>query len=70
MHLSGNVIISEGHLQWSRIFKGTVWVSLEEALAVIPFFKSIELISMSVAAAHSMNDPFLHYKKQFQPHFL
>ena len=46
MHLRGT-IISGGHLQWSSIFKGTMFFFKQTSAFTIPFFKGIELTHFS-----------------------
>ena len=59
IHLSGTVIISGGHLQWSQGY----CISLKQEPVVIPFFKDIELIRNS-SCSHPFNEwPFFYYKK-------
>ena len=62
IHLSGTTIISGGHLHWSSIFKGTVFL-LNKHLQSFLFFIGIELIHKSICS-HPLDELlFLYFKR-------
>ena len=61
IHLICTIIFSGGHLQWSSIFNGTVF--LLNKLALIPIFIGIELIHKSSCSNPFDELPFLYYKR-------
>ena len=69
MYLSGTVIISECHLQWSSIIKGTVFLWKKHLQSSL-FSKILSLFAILVAVIQSTNNPFSIIKKQLQPHIL
>ena len=58
--LSGTIINSGVYLQWSFIFKGTVF---QQAFVVIPFFKGIELIR-NFSCSHQFDEWLIFYYKR------
>ena len=56
IHLSGTTIILGNHLQWSSIFKGTLFLLNKH----IPIFKGIELIR-KFSCSHPFNELFFFY---------
>ena len=62
IHLRGTTIISGGPLQWSSIFKGTLFFFKQAHALIIPFFKDIELIRKS-SYSYPFNElSFFYYK--------
>ena len=61
-HLWMVVIKTGGHLQWSRIFKGTVFL-WDKHLQSSLFSRILSWFVIPVAVIHSMNGCFFYYKR-------
>ena len=69
IYSSGTVIFTGGHLQWSTILKGTVFLWNKHLQSSL-FSKILSQFAIPVAVIHSTNGPFSVIKEQLQPEIL